>query len=89
MDDEVCYELLRPAQAIARRKAYPLAYMPVGIIEFHGLHNPLGLDGLQVHGVCVRAAKKGGGVVFPVPWYGENRGVHLAEVNAPGRKAIA
>jgi len=89
MNDEVCYELLRPEQAIARRKAYPLAYLPVGIIEFHGFHNPLGLDGLQVHGVCVRAAKKGGGVVFPVPWYGENRAVHLAEVNAPGRKAIA
>ena len=88
MDNEVCYELLRPAQAVARRKARPLAYLPVGIIEYHGPQNPLGLDGLGVHGICVRAARLGGGVVFPVPWYGENRGSHLAEVNPPGRKAV-
>jgi len=89
MPNEVRYEMLRPAQAVARRKACPLAYLPVGIIEWHGPQNPLGLDGLGVHGICVRAADIGGGVVFPVPWYGENRGSHLAEVNPLGCKAIA
>ena len=87
--DEVQYELLRPAQAVARRKACPLAYLPVGIIEYHGQQNPLGLDGLQVHEISLRAARCGGGVVFPVPWYGENRAVHLAEANLPGRAAVA
>lgn len=89
LEDVVCYELLRPAQAVARRCAFPLAYLPVGPIEFHGTQNPLGLDGLQAHGVCVQAAKRGGGVVFPVVWYGENRSSHLAEVNPPGRELIA
>ena len=89
MTNEVCYERLRPAQAVARRKACSLAYLPVGVIEWHGPQNPLGLDGLGVHGICVRAAQIGGGVVFPVPWYGENRGSHLAEVNPPGRNAVA
>jgi len=54
----VCYERLRPAQAVARRKRCPLAYLPLGIIEWHGPHNPLGLDGLGVHELCVRAAAK-------------------------------
>lgn len=89
MTDQVCYEMLRPAQAVARRRACPLAYLPVGTIEFHGRHNPLGLDGLQAHGVCELAARRGGGLVFPVVWYGENRASHLAEVNAPGRTAVA
>lgn len=46
MDPEVRYELLRPAQVVARRTACPLAYLPIGGIEWHGPQNPLGLDGL-------------------------------------------
>jgi creatinine amidohydrolase len=85
----VCYERLRPAQAVARRKRCPLAYLPLGIIEWHGPHNPLGLDGLGVHELCVRAAAKGGGLVFPVPWYGGHRESHFAEANRPVSAAIA
>ena len=88
-DELVCYERLRPAQIIARRKACPLAYLPIGPIEWHGLHNPVGLDGLKAHGLCVRAAVRGGGLVFPVPWYGEHRESNLAEANPPISAAIA
>jgi creatinine amidohydrolase len=87
--NNVCYELMRPAQVVARRKACPLAYLPVGGIEWHGPQNPLGLDGLQVHEAAVRAAHRGGGLVFPVPWYGEHRELHLAEANEPVRDEIA
>ncbi len=87
--ESVCYERLRPAQIIARRKACPLAYLPIGPIEWHGLHNPVGLDGLKAHGLCTRAALKGGGLVFPVPWYGEHRESNLAEANPPISAAIA
>lgn len=80
--DEVRYEYLRPASTIARRKACPLAYLPLGVLEWHGPQNPLGLDGLKVSELCVRAAQKGGGLVFPVVWYGELRESHLVEVNA-------
>jgi creatinine amidohydrolase len=86
---EVRYELLRPAQIIKRRRALPLAYLPLGVIEWHGRQNPVGLDGLKVHELCIRAAVQGGGLVFPVLWYGENRESHLAEVNPPGRSAVA
>ena len=51
--------------------------------------NPLGLDGLKVHEICVRAAAKGGGLVFPVLWYGEHRESYLAEANVPVKSAIA
>ena len=89
MKTDVCYELLRPSQVVARRCACPLAYLPLGVIEWHGPQNPLGLDGLKVHEICVRAAAKGGGLVFPVLWYGEHRESYLAEANVPVKSAIA
>ena len=89
MKTDVCYELLRPSQVVSRRRTCPLAYLPLGVIEWHGLHNPLGLDGLKVHELCVRAAAKGGGLVFPVLWYGEHRESYLAEANVPVKAAIA
>ena len=87
--DEVRYELMRPADVLRRREACPLAYLPLGPIEWHGWHNPFGLDGIKAHELCLRAARKGGGLVFPVVWYGEHRESHLAEANRPVRADIA
>ena len=87
--EEVRYELMRPAEVIRRREACPLAYLPMGPVEWHGWHNPLGLDGIKVHELCLRAARKGGGLVFPVMWYGEHRESHLAEANRPARSRVA
>ncbi len=87
--EEVRYERLRPAQIVKRRQACPVAYLPLGVIEWHGLQNPMGLDGLKVHGVATRAAQRGGGLVFPVPWYGAHRESHLLEFSAPTREAVA
>lgn len=36
------YELLRPAEVVGRRTVCPLAYLPLGGIEWDGPHNPLG-----------------------------------------------
>ena len=81
MTVEVRYECLRPSQIVDRREDHPLAYVPLGTIEWHGPHNPTGLDGLKAHALCVRAATEGGGLVFPVLWYGEHRESHLMEIN--------
>ncbi|MDO8586885.1 MAG: creatininase family protein [Armatimonadota bacterium] len=70
---EVRYEMLKPAQMVARRKAFPVAYLPIGTLEWHDEHNPLGLDALKAHGIAVECARRGGGVVFPALFYGENR----------------
>ncbi len=85
---EVRYEYLRPASIVERRAAFPVAYVPLGTLEWHGPQNPVGLDGLKAHELCVRAARSVGGLVFPVVWYGEHRESHLMEINEGSGEAI-
>lgn len=47
----------------------PVVYLPLGTVEWHGEHNPLGLDSIKAHALCIHAARKSGGVVHP-PLYG-------------------
>lgn len=88
-ESEVRYQLLRPSQVIQRRNACPVAYVPIGTLEWHGLHNPLGADTLQAEALSILAARKGGGLVFPPLWYGESRLESLMEANAKDRDQIA
>jgi len=68
-DLKVRYELMYPnefTEAVAR---CPVAYVPLGLLEWHGEHLPLGTDGLKSHALCVALAHSvGGGVVLP-PFY--------------------
>lgn len=89
MKPEVRYHMLRPAQIVARRKACPVVYIPIGTIEWHGLHNPTGADTLQAEGLAVMCAQEGGGLVFPPLYYGESRLEALMEANARDRDKIA
>lgn len=59
------YERLRPAELRALADAAPLAYVPIGPLEFHGEHLPTGVDWFEAHGLCLRAATHSGGVVLP------------------------
>lgn len=70
----VRYQELRPQELAARRNELPLAYLPLGILEWHGLHNPLGLDGVKAEAVCERLAQKLGGVAMPALFWGDHRG---------------
>lgn len=85
----VRYERLRPAQIVARREACPVAYLPIGTIEWHGEHNPVGLDTLKIHALLEKCAQAIGGLVFPPLYYGENREQALMEANAADREQIA
>ena len=87
--EEVRYHMLRPEQIIARRKECPVAYIPLGTLEWHGLHNPVGADTLQAEGLAILCAQKGGGLVFPPLYYGESRLESLMEANAEDRDLIA
>lgn len=87
-DNEVRYERLRPAQIVAAREACPVAYLPIGTIEWHGRHNPVGLDALKIHQLAIRCARAGGGLVFPPLYYGESREEGLMEANADDRDRI-
>jgi creatinine amidohydrolase len=89
MSSEVRYHMMRPAQIRARRDACPVAYIPIGTLEWHGPHNPVGADTLQAEGLAMMCAERGGGVVFPSLYYGETRSESLMEANAEDREAIA
>jgi hypothetical protein len=89
MIDEVRYHLLRPGQIRERREACPAVYIPIGTLEWHGVHNPVGADTLQAEGLAILAAEKGGGVVFPPLYYGESRVESLMESGAEDRDRIA
>ena len=85
----VQYERLRPEQIVARREDCPVAYLPIGTIEWHGEHNPVGLDTLKMHGLLIKCAEVIGGLVLPPLYYGENRERSLMEANPTYREAIA
>lgn len=89
MQPEVRYHMLRPAQIVARRNECPVAYIPIGTLEWHGVHNPVGADTLQAEGLALLCAQRGGGLVFPPLYYGENRLEALMEANARDRDLIA
>jgi creatinine amidohydrolase len=58
--------------------------LPVGVIEAHASHLPLGTDTFTAHWVACRAAEKEAAVVFPFYPYGINsESVHL-----PGSVAL-
>ena len=63
-------ELLAPAELDAAIDSSPIGYLPLGSLEFHGPHLPVGLDALNAHGVCLRAAQRTGGIVFPPLYQG-------------------
>jgi creatinine amidohydrolase len=88
MTQEVQYERMRPRQIVAAREACPVAYLPIGTIEWHGPHNPLGTDSLLAHALAVRCARAGGGLVFPPLWYGESREEGIMEATGDDRKRI-
>lgn len=67
------YSQMRPRALVARRLACPVAYLPIGILEWHGYHNPLGLDGVKAERLLARFAKKFGGVMLPPLYWGDNR----------------
>ena len=67
-------ELLRPEQIEAALSRRSLVYLPLGTIEWHSHHLPVGLDSLTAHGLCVRAAARTGGLVHPVLHHGTGGG---------------
>ena len=62
---KVLYEELLPEECVQRIKEMPVAYLPLGTLEWHGPHMPLGADGIQSKELFVRVAEKVGGVVLP------------------------
>jgi creatinine amidohydrolase len=58
-------ELMHPDDIVAERSRAPIAYIPVGPLEWHGPHLPYGTDMLHAHWLALGAVSKTGGVVLP------------------------
>ena len=64
------FELLRPDDYQRLKQQAPIAYLPWGAHEWHGVHNPLGVDAIKAHAICLALAERTGGVVFPAVFCG-------------------
>ena len=62
---EVLYERLTPSEFQDRLKKAPIAYLPLGTLEWHGAHLPLGSDSLQSQAFFIKLARLAGGIVLP------------------------
>lgn len=63
-------EHLRPHQIRAALEERSLIWLPLGTIEWHCEHLPVGLDAATAHRLCVAAAERVGGLVYPPLYYG-------------------
>lgn len=70
MQKELRVENLTPDEFQERMNQRPILYLPCGLIEWHGRHLPLGLDGLKMYGIVLGCAEITGGVVLPLNWIG-------------------
>jgi creatinine amidohydrolase len=68
------YEELKPDQLRRIVGQAPVVYWPLGLIEHHGWHLPLGFDGIKARRLCERMAARTGGVLLPVMWWGGEGG---------------
>ncbi len=75
---KVRYELMLGREATQRIKEFPVGYLPVGCLERHGDHLPMGLDVIKAHGICCLVAQAIGGIVFPPHFYS---GIHKLDAN--------
>lgn len=66
------YERLMPREIEAIFARHPIAYLPWGALEYHGLHAAIGLDGLKAHSLCVALAQAAGGLVLPAVYVAAN-----------------
>lgn len=62
---EVRLDHLRPAEIEDALRRAPVAWIPLGALEYHAPHLPNGTDAITGEAVLVRAARRLGGVVLP------------------------
>ncbi|MFB3825392.1 MAG: creatininase family protein [Bryobacteraceae bacterium] len=71
--EKVRYAELRPHEFRKRLAAHPIAWLPLGTLEWHGEHLPLGSDAIQSEGLMIECARRFGGIVMPPIHLGPDR----------------
>ncbi len=87
--DEVRAQFLRPGELLSILDAFPVAYQPLGTLEWHGRQNPLGCDSIKAERLCIDAAKKAGGVVMPTLYFSSDAFRDLGKGVGRGMDATA
>lgn len=67
------YAHLTPVEFRERMAAAPVAYLPLGTLEWHSEHLPLGADGLQSSAFFNELARESGGIVLPMLFLGPDQ----------------
>jgi len=67
---KINYERMLPHELDEAVTAFPVAYVPIGSLEWHGKHLALGNDTLKAFGILEHTARKFGGVVLPPTYWG-------------------
>ena len=70
---EVEYTHLTPTDFRERIAEAPIAYLPLGTLEWHGEHLPLGSDGMQSFSFMKDLAREVGGIVLPMLYLGPDK----------------
>lgn len=65
MTEQVLYEELTPTMLKKRIEKCPVGYIPLGTLEWHSWHLPIGTDLIEARDLFKIVAEKVGGVVFP------------------------
>jgi len=60
------FEELFPEEFYVEQKRASIIYLPIGAPEEHGLQSVLAVDPWTAYEVCLRAADRSGGIVYPV-----------------------
>jgi creatinine amidohydrolase len=76
---KVRFAELRPHQFRQRLSERPIAYLPLGTLEWHGEHLPLGADAIQSEGLMEECARRFGGILMPPIHLGPDRARPAAE----------
>ena len=69
LNDECRYPYLSPAELLARLEKKAILYMPIGSLEWHNEHLPLGTDTLHAIEMSMRLCREIGGAALPGFWW--------------------
>lgn len=79
MVTKVAYEEMFPWEVSRAIREAPIAYLPLGVLEWHGERAAVGLDEIKAAAVCAAAARRSGGVVLPALWWGADEREELPD----------
>ncbi len=57
----------------AVKESAGIAILPIGAVEEHGPHNPVGVDSIETYEIGLRAARQSQTLILPLVWFGNSR----------------